>query len=226
MIARKGEHDVSVSVPPDAHTLNGFRAWVQSGEFPERGCISLINGTMIIDLSAERAGSHNAVKKEVTRVLDTLVLECDLGTLYADGMWITNDETGLSSEPDALFASWDSFATGRIELIVNNEAEDDGIELRGCPDWVLEAISPSSVHKDAELLPAAYYRAGVREYWLIDARDEMLRFTIFIRGECGFVEVPSQEHWIRSEVFGREFRLEPERDRMGVWKYRLHVRER
>jgi Uma2 family endonuclease len=179
---------------------------------------------VIVDMSAERAGSHNAVKTEVTRVLGGLVLDRDLGMFFSDGMWITSDEAGLSNEPDALFASWESFAAGRIELIVSNEAEDDGIELRGCPDWVLEAISPSSVDKDTHLLPSAYYRAGVREYWMIDAREQALRFTVFARGDSAFVEVPMQDDWVLSEVFGCEFRLERERNRIGVWAYRLRVR--
>jgi Uma2 family endonuclease len=217
---------MSLSIPPDAHTLKGFRAWVESGEFPEQGCISLIDGRVIVDMSAERAGSHNAVKTEVTRVLSGFVLDRDLGMFFSDGMWITSDEAGLSNEPDALFASWESFAAGRIELIVTNEAEDDGIELRGCPDWVLEAISPSSVDKDRRLLPSAYYRAGVREYWLIDARDETLRFTVFTRGDGAFVEVPAKDDWAPSEVFGCEFRLERERNRIGVWTYRLHARDK
>jgi Uma2 family endonuclease len=225
MIVRRGEGELPMSIPSEAHTLEGFRAWVASGEFPEQARVSLIDGTVIVDLSAERAGSHNAVKTEVTRVLGGLVLDRGLGMFFSDGMWITSDEAGLSNEPDALFASWESFAAGRIELIASNEAEDDGIELRGAPDWVLEAISPSSVQKDAQLLPAAYFRAGVREYWLIDARDPELRFVVFARGEGGFVEVPAQDGWTPSEVFGRQFRLERQRNRIGVWSYRLHVRE-
>jgi Uma2 family endonuclease len=225
MIVRRGEGEMPVSVPSDAHTLKGFRTWVNSAEFPERGCISLVDGRVIVDMSAERAGSHNAVKTEITRVLGSRVLDRDLGMFFSDGMWITSDRADLSNEPDALFASWESFAAGRIELIVTSETEEDGIELRGAPDWVLEAISPSSVVKDTHLLPSAYYRAGVREYWMIDAREQELRFMVFVRGDDGFVEVPIQDDWARSQVFGCEFRLERERNRIGVWMYRLLVRQ-
>jgi Uma2 family endonuclease len=225
MIVRTLERDMAVSIPPDAHTLPGFRAWVASGVFPQRGCISLIDGTVIVDMSAERAGSHNAVKTEVVRALDSLVRELDLGVFYSDGMWITNDEAGLSNEPDALFASWEGFECGRIELIAGSESDEDGAELRGCPDWVLEIVSPSSVQKDTMLLPAAYYRAGVREYWLIDARGDSLQFTVFARGAEEFLPAPPREGWAASEVFGREFRLDRGRDRIGGWRYTLHVRE-
>jgi Uma2 family endonuclease len=225
MIVRTDERDLCVTVPPGAHTLAGFRDWVYSGSFPERGCISLIEGELFIDMSPERLESHSAVKLEVTRVLATLVHDGDLGQFLPDGMWITNDEAGVSNEPDAMFAGWESFERGAIELIIRDERDQDGIELRGTPDWILEVISPSSVRKDTQQLPLAYFRAGVREYWLIDARGDTLRFTIFVRGGQEFVAVSEADDWRLSDVFAREFRLERVRDRLGGWKYTLRMRE-
>ncbi|MBW3595941.1 MAG: Uma2 family endonuclease [Planctomycetes bacterium] len=225
MIVRLTESDLCIAVPPDANTLPGFRAWAASEAFPERGRSSLINGELIIDMSPERAESHNAVKAEMSAVLHQLVKDLDIGQFFADGMWITNDAAELSNEPDAMFASWESFEADRIELILREEDEDDGIELRGAPDWALEIVSPTSVRKDTRLLPVAYFRAGVREYWLVDARGESLQFTIYMRGDEGFVPVEPNDGWRRSDIFGREFRLDRRRDRIGGWSYTLHVRE-
>jgi Uma2 family endonuclease len=76
-------------------------------------------------------------------------------------------------------------------------------------------VSDSSTRKDAVTLKAAYFRAGVLEYWLIDARGETLSFEIFTRGADGYVAAT------RSEVFDRSFRLERTKNRAGRWDYRL-----
>ena len=47
---------------------------------------------------------------------------------------------------------------------------------------VLEVVSRSSVEKDTEVLRAGLRPAGVREYWLVDARAEPLRFDILRPG--------------------------------------------
>ena len=43
---------------------------------------------------------------------------------------------------------------------------------------MVEIVSDASVKKDTERLPAAYHAAGIREFWLIDARGVEVRFTI------------------------------------------------
>lgn len=40
----------------------------------------------------------------------------------------------------------------------------------GCPDWVVEIVSPSTSSHDYILKLNIYRRAGVREYWIINAR--------------------------------------------------------
>ena len=47
----------------------------------------------------------------------------------------------------------------------------------------MEIVSPSSVSKDKKHLRECYYRAGIPEYWLIDARGEDVEFDILRRGE-------------------------------------------
>jgi Uma2 family endonuclease len=144
-----------------------------------------------------------------------------LGVVFADGVWLTNDDANLSTAPDAAFARWEILNSGRVS-IVTTEEETDGVELRGSPDWVLEVVSRNSKRKDTRLLPAAYHRAGVLEYWLVDALGDELSFIIFLREETGFVAAVSQDGWHSSRVFGREFRLD--RDRATGWRYTLSVR--
>lgn len=225
MIVRTSERALSFSISRNAHTLAGFRIWAASDSFPDHGCIALIQGELLIDICPERAESHNAVKTEVSRALLTLVGELDLGNFYSDGMWITHDAAALSSEPDALVATWEILELGCLELIVDEEMGHGGIELRGSPDWVFEVVSPNSVRKDLQLLPDAYFPAKVREYWLIDARGELLQCTTLARGDQGFVALAPHDGWTPSQGFPREFRLKRERNRLGGWRYTLQMRE-
>ena len=56
----------------------------------------------------------------------------------------------------------------------------------GEPDMVLEVVSDSSVHKDTVVLRQGYWQAGIREYWLVDARREPVYFDILRRTTKGY----------------------------------------
>lgn len=211
-------------VPPDATTLAGFRVWSSSDNFPQTGNIAFIGGELFFDMSPERLDSHNKVKTEILRVVATLAIEEDLGEAYSDRTRIVNADADLSCEPDGALVSWKSFETGRVKKIptVDNV---DFIELEGSPDWVMEIISPSSEIKDLKDLKDRYHRAGIREYWLIDARGDKVRFQILIHHGAGYVEVSPVRSWVRSRVFGRSFRLKRFKDRLETWSYRLEVKK-
>jgi Uma2 family endonuclease len=97
------------------------------------------------------------------------------------------------------------------------------MELEGTPEWVLEVVSRSSVQKDTEWLRAAYHRAGIAEYWLIDAQYDEVSFQILRRRRDRYVAVASRDGWARSTVFGRSFRLDRRKNRMERWTYALDV---
>ena len=183
MIVTAANDSMCVDVPESARTLDGFRAWAASDSFPERGRITYFRRGIFLDMTPEKANKHNNVKTEITRVLGNLVRDRDLGTVYSDGLWITNDQADLSNEADATFISWESWETGRIQLITA-PGDDDGIEMSGSPDWVLEVVSNSSERKDTVWLPDAYHAADVREYWLVDARGRRCRVHRRPRRRC------------------------------------------
>jgi Uma2 family endonuclease len=89
---------------------------------------------------------------------------------------------------------------------------------------VLEIVSQNSVNKDTQELFKLYHRAGISEYWLIDARGATITFQIFVHRKKGYVAMPSKDGWVTSPLFGRRFRLERRRNRMGRWQYTLHVK--
>jgi Uma2 family endonuclease len=87
----------------------------------------------------------------------------------------------------------------------------------------VEIVSDSSVTKDTRRLPAAYFEAGVREFWLVDARGADLQFQIHHRGKTEFQPAPTDEEGFQiSTVFSCRFRLAREPHPMSDWLYDLH----
>jgi Uma2 family endonuclease len=212
-------------VPARARTLDGFRAWALSDDFASNARIGFLDGELWIDMSPEELQTHVKVKMELGRVLGNLNRQLDLGDFYGDGSLLSNASANLSTEPDGTFVRWESLESGRVKLIERKGAEGQHLEIEGSPDWVLEVVSKSSVHKDNELLRDLYFRAGVDEYWLVDARGDEVRFAILQRDNDGFVETPSVKGWLASQVFGRRFRLSRRKGRMDLWQYTLHQKK-
>jgi Uma2 family endonuclease len=132
-------------------------------------------------------------------------------------------DVNLSVEPDVTVVLHESLRTGRIRMVPTvSMTPDDFIELEGPPDLIAEVVSGTSVIKDTKRLFRAYFDAGVSEYWIADARGDVLSFTIYRRGRNGFVKTPTdREGFQRSRVMGCRFRFDRERGPNGVWIYDL-----
>jgi Uma2 family endonuclease len=213
-----------IRVPTGAFTLEGFRQWALSDQFPQRGRISFLGQEILIDMSPEEYQTHGQVKVEVGRVIPNLNVQLQLGKFFPDRTLLINKAANLSTEPDAAFATWDTLESGRARLVPRLQEGEEYWELQGAPDWVLEIVSKSSVVKDTRLLRAQYHQAGITEYWLIDARGEEIDFQILLHQPSGYVRAPRRRGWQQSRVFGHSFRLERRRGRLGLWEYTLHAR--
>src|SRR3954454_13571105 len=93
--------DWTLVVPPEAMTMEGFREWATSDDFPERVRVTFLQGEIILDMSNEELNAHVAVKTEVGRVLATLVKTAGLGKFYGDGVLLTNVSAEVSNNPDS-----------------------------------------------------------------------------------------------------------------------------
>jgi len=216
---------LDVSVPTTAYTLSGFRRWAVSENFPDRGSVSFIDGGVLVNMSPESIEEHNQIKTEVSRVVSTLVHDGKLGLFCSDRVLLSNPDCNLSTEPDAMFISRATRREGGVAFVPVSNRPGSNKEVIGSPDWILEIVSPSSAKKDKELLRKAYFQAGIREYWLIDALSGEIVFQLLLRGENGYVAVESQEGWLNSPTFDRQFRLKREEDEDGYWLYTLHMCE-
>ncbi|MFO0928224.1 MAG: Uma2 family endonuclease [Gemmataceae bacterium] len=166
----EGEH---VRVPVWVTDLETFRRWTDDADFPEHSRFFL-GSELEVDMNKELLFTHNEVKSEINTVLRTLANARRLGRYFHDGVFWSNVEANVAVQPDGLFVSTEARRDNRVRLI---EGRYQGY-IKGSPDMVLEVVSRSSVDKDTVLLRDAYARAGVREYWLVDARVTPLRFDL------------------------------------------------
>ncbi len=210
-----------VSIPADVVDVESFRRWALSPRFPDRGRFSFLNGEVWFDMSPEELLTHNRVKGEIAAVLTTLLKAKPLGYYFHDRALLTCASVGLSTEADGTFVSFESLRSGRVRMV---EGAVGFVELEGAPDMVLEVVSPSSVRKDNVTLRDLYGRAGVDEYWLVDARGPKPRFDI-LRPRGGKLAVaPARGGWLASSVFGKSFRLLRRIDEMGHPSHLLECR--
>lgn len=220
------DEEIGIYIPPEAQTLEGFSDWTYSDRFPQRGKITFVDGRFLIDMSPERFESHVKIKDILNRVLSSIVADNDLGEYYPDGGRLRNVEAGISNEPDAMFASWDTLKSGKLTPPAGRPAGTH-VDLVGTPDWICEVVSDSSVEKDTVTLEGKYYAAGIPEYWLIDARDEdeEVDFHLFVWKPEGYTLADEQDGWRFSPVFDKWFKLTRGVNRVGGAKYDLQVRK-
>jgi len=216
-----------IEIPLDLRSLADFRRWATSDEFPERGRIDYVAGRIEVDMSPEELFCHGTLKGEIHATLHQLVKQGDLGYLFVDRTRISSIPGDVSAEPDVVFVSHEALTSGRVRLVPKAGGERDRyIEVEGGPDLIVEIVSDSSVKKDTGLLPEAYFKAGVGEYWLADARREPLVFRIHQRGQSGFEPVAADaEGFQQSTVLARRFRLQRRRDAHGMPAFDLLLKE-
>jgi Uma2 family endonuclease len=198
-------YDEQIQIPTWVVDLESFRRWSDDDAFPETGQVSFLKGDVWVEMGKEQLFDHNQVKTEFTCVLAGLVRAIRAGRYFADGAFMSNVDADVSNQPDGMFVSTTSIQQGQVRVV---EGRARGhVELEGAPDMVLEVVSDSSVEKDTVILRKAYAEAGIREYWLVDAREPPLSFGILRRTERGYVASRKRAGWLRSEVFDRWFRL-------------------
>ena len=203
--------------------LAEFRCWALSDKFPESGRIDYISGHIEVDMSPEDLFTHATPKIELVRVLATWVRKTGAGELFADCTRISCLEADLSAEPDIVFVSNEAFESDRVRLVSRASGGSDRyIELEGSPDLIVEIISDSSVRKDTDRLPPAYWKAGVPEYWLVDARTDNLLFRIHHHGPSEYKPATIHDGGFQhSRVLDCSYRLERTRNRYGRLQYTL-----
>jgi Uma2 family endonuclease len=214
----------AIVVPVKARIWQGYREWALSDKFPEQGNICFVNGEILIDMSPERIDSHSFVKLQVSAVLAMLVRSTKSGYVLPDRVLLSNEQAGVSTEPDAMFVSRETLDNELARFVPNGSSPLGAKEVVGRPDWVLEVLSVSSRKKDKVLLRKGYFDAGIHEYWLIDALTNEIDFQLLVRGEKQYEPVTPQDGWLASPTFGKSFKLERILHEDGFLEYTLHMK--
>jgi len=211
---------------PTIHDLAEFRRWALSDDFPQRGRIDYIAGKIEVDMSPEDFYTHGTLKTAIASEISERVEELDLGHSLIAETRISDMPADLSAEPDVVVITFEAFDQNRTRLVPKASGEKDRyVEVEGGPDLIVEIVSDSSVKKDTERLPVAYFQAGVREYWLIDARGAELSFQLLRRGSAAFEPTPTDtDGYQRSEVLDAHYRLDRSRHKRGHWVYQLRLK--
>jgi Uma2 family endonuclease len=217
----------SLRIPAEAFTYAGFEEWLVSGEFPEGGRIDFVAGDVEVDRSPEDLHTHGTVKGAIHAALHLLVAERDVGEVFVDRARFRSPAADLSVEPDVLVVLWESLRMGRVRYVSESTRRHDRFSvIEGAPDLVVEVVSDSSVRKDTLRLPELYARAGVPEFWLVDARGDEPRFEIrTLHGERYEAVTPRGDEWRESTRLGLSFRLSRHRTPIGHWRYVLEHRK-
>ena len=211
-----------VRIPSWVNDLESFRRWRRSRRIPERGWISFLNGEIWVDMSMEQLFVHNRVETQFAIVLGGMVEREELGYYFSDRVLLSNEEANLSTEPDGSFCSFAAVESERVSFVEGKKA--GYVEIEGTPDMVLEVVSANSVRKDTKILGNLYWRAGIPEYWLVDARKKPLKFDILQWTESGYTATRRSQGWLKSKVFGQSFLLEAKPDRLGHPQFFLRVK--
>lgn len=208
-------------IPADVFSLDRFRDWAHSPEFPRLGRISFIGGEIEVETSPEEIETHNNVKGCLFPGISVWVQQKDLGEVLSDRSFLVNEEADLATEPDGIFCAWGSLRSG-IRYAERKKGSRRLVEVIGSPDLTIEVVSDHSVRKDTVLLRESYYRAAIPEYWLVDARSERIDFKILTRGDADYVETAAgPDGYLWSPVLGGGFLLSRELNPVGGYSYRL-----
>jgi Uma2 family endonuclease len=206
-----------IEIPMSLRSLADFRAWAATGAFPERGRIDYLAGRIEVDMSPEDLHTHGILKTEIVMVVARRVKELRLGEIYSDRGRVSNVQADLSVEPDVVVVSNEALNAGRVRLVPRvSGREDRYLEMEGSPELVVEIVSDSSVAKDTQRLPQAYFAAGVAEFWLVDARGADLFFRIHRRGQTAYEPADSDpQGYQHSAVLAAWYRLDRSRNEFG-----------
>ena len=222
-VARRcGVHlDGEAFIPDWICDLDSFRRWTDSQDYPMRGRYSFLQGQLWVDLGMEQLFTHNQVKTELTIEFGRLIRDSGSGYFFSDGVRLSHPLADLSSEPDAVFVSFESIRQGKVKLV---RGQLGGyVELEGSPEWVVEIVSSSSVTKDTKLLRDLYAKAGVMEYWLIDARSQTPSMEILNLTEGSYRSGSRTDAGYPSRVLSRNIELIQESDPLGNPRYQFRI---
>lgn len=170
---------LSVASPKLPDLPRRDKPWPEQGEWTYADYLQLpddgrryevIEGVLYVTPSPTYA--HQYVVQVLLRRLGDHVEEQELGIVLTAPFEVNLGEQSRPVQPDLLFVAADRLP-----------APDAG-EFTGAPDLVVEVLSPSTARRDRLVKFAAYERAGVPEYWIVNPHTRAVE--VYALGEEGY----------------------------------------
>ena len=117
---------------------------------------------------------HQRVSQNIEFILIGYLRRTQRGQLFHSPVDVVLGKGAVREvvQPDILF-----IAAERVEIITRSE-------VIGCPDLVVEVLSPGTEERDCHYKKTLYARYGAREYWIVDPdRASLERYML---GADGF----------------------------------------
>jgi Uma2 family endonuclease len=140
--------------------------WEDIKDLPESGAkrTELVDGELVVSPAA--SSRHQRICTELGLEIRLFLRAHNLGELFSSPIHVVLDKH-VHYEPDLCFV-----ASERRSIIGENYID-------GPPDLIIEVISESNRSHDTVVKFNDYGRYGVKEYWLVDPRENHIRvFTL------------------------------------------------
>lgn len=162
----------SLRLPQGTHTLRDYYA------LPDERRVELIDGRFY-DMSAP--GTDHQI---ILSALHLLFEECiaayegnNCAVLVAPTDVRLDEDDRTMVQPDLLIVCRKTKTSSEKKQSASDslsEFRSSAKCIQGAPDLVLEILSPSTRSKDMLLKLYKYFRAGVREYWIVDPQNRVV----------------------------------------------------
>lgn len=115
-------------------SLEAFRRWTHSPDFPEKGRIDYLDGRIEVSMTPEKLETHATPKGKISLFFSgSSKTGGTLGRVYVTAPGCTRDRQ-VCREPDILFVSLASLRSGRARFVPAESGTRDFIEVEGAAD--------------------------------------------------------------------------------------------
>lgn len=158
-----------LTVSAETHIRMSYTEWLDA--FDEETHTEWVDDEAIVFMPPTE--EHQEVVTFLTALLESYIRQFGLGKLLVAPFEMKLSPESNAREPDILFVANEHLA--RLT----------GKRLDGPADLVIEVISPESVYRDRSDKFDEYQAAGVREYWLLDARPGQRQASFWVLDQTG-----------------------------------------
>jgi Uma2 family endonuclease len=173
---------------PRLYTWDEIKDWPESNVRTE-----LVDGELVV--SPSPTPRHQDTVLRLTLCLSEHLKEKNLGKLFLGPLDVVLDEA-VVYQPDLFFITEARIAVSQSE------------KFEGPPDLAIEVISEHNRSHDTSVKFRHYEQYGVREYWMVDHRDQHIRVYSLADGKYELVGAFEAGSQLKSMVLP-EFKLDP-----------------